>query len=70
MKAAGTVLLNGIVFSDDMIPFKEKPNTQKDVEALLHPIVRQWFFSTFKEFSRAELVVGTGVIPVLLSIVL
>jgi len=38
-----------------MITFKEKPNTQAQVEELLHPIVKQWFFSRFKEFSLPQL---------------
>ncbi|MDP3727923.1 MAG: ATP-dependent helicase [bacterium] len=38
-----------------MITFKEKADTKKDVEGLLHPIVKQWFFSRFQEFSLPQL---------------
>ncbi|HLC22240.1 MAG TPA: ATP-dependent helicase [Candidatus Nanoarchaeia archaeon] len=38
-----------------MISHKEKPNTRKEIEALLHPLVKQWFFSRFKEFSLPQL---------------
>ncbi len=38
-----------------MIQFKEKADSKKDVEGLLHPIVKQWFFSRFEEFSNPQL---------------
>ena len=38
-----------------MITFKEKADSKKDVEGLLHPIVKQWFFSRFQEFSSPQL---------------
>ncbi|MBI1972985.1 ATP-dependent helicase [Candidatus Woesearchaeota archaeon] len=38
-----------------MISFLEKPHTKEAVERLLHPLVRQWFFSKFKEFSLPQL---------------
>ena len=38
-----------------MIHTKEKADSQKDVERLLHPIVKQWFFSRFQEFSLPQL---------------
>ena len=38
-----------------MITFKEKTDSTKDVEGLLHPIVKQWFFSRFQEFSLPQL---------------
>ncbi|MDP3919038.1 MAG: DEAD/DEAH box helicase, partial [Nanoarchaeota archaeon] len=37
-----------------MISYKTKPNKCKDVEELLHPIVRKWFYSKFKEFSLPQ----------------
>ncbi len=36
------------------ITFKEKPDSAKDVEKLLHPLVKKWFFSRFKEFSLPQ----------------
>src|SRR3989339_662981 len=38
-----------------MITFKEKADNKKDVEELLHPIVKKWFFSRFQEFSSPQL---------------
>ncbi|MBI5798018.1 DEAD/DEAH box helicase, partial [Candidatus Woesearchaeota archaeon] len=38
-----------------MITPKEKADSQKTVEAILHPAVKQWFFSKFKEFSLPQL---------------
>lgn len=38
-----------------MISRKEQPNTRKEIEALLHPIIKQWFFSRFNEFSLPQL---------------
>ena len=37
-----------------MTEFKEKPNTEKEIENILHPLVKKWFFSKFKEFSLPQ----------------
>lgn len=38
-----------------MIHKKEKPYTQQEVENILNPTVKTWFFSRFKEFSLPQL---------------
>ncbi|MFH1641486.1 MAG: ATP-dependent helicase [Nanoarchaeota archaeon] len=38
-----------------MIKFMEKPYSQKEVENILNPTVKKWFFSRFKEFSLPQL---------------
>src|SRR3989338_9134520 len=38
-----------------MIEFIEDPRKKEDVEKILHPFVREWFFSKFKEFSLPQL---------------
>ena len=38
-----------------MIRNKLKPDEEKDLKELLHPIVKKWFFSKFKEFSLPQL---------------
>ncbi|MFA5141666.1 MAG: ATP-dependent helicase [Candidatus Woesearchaeota archaeon] len=38
-----------------MITFKEKPNTSAEIEKVLNPLVKKWFFSKFKEFSLPQL---------------
>ena len=38
-----------------MIQHKLKPDKEKDLKELLHPIVKKWFFSRFKEFSLPQL---------------
>lgn len=52
MPAAFNISARG---SYPMITFKEQPNTRKEIEALLHPIIKQWFFSKFQEFSLPQL---------------
>src|SRR3989338_9217980 len=37
------------------IKFIENPYKEKDVEGILHPFVREWFFFKFKEFSLPQL---------------
>ncbi len=37
-----------------MITTKRQPDTQAQLEQILHPLVRQWFFSRFKEFSLPQ----------------
>ena len=32
-----------------------EPNEGNEIEAMLEPIVREWFFSRFKEFSKTQL---------------
>ncbi len=38
-----------------MIEFKTSPNTQEELSGILNPLVKQWFFSRFKEFSLPQL---------------
>jgi ATP-dependent Lhr-like helicase len=38
-----------------MVREKEKPNTKEELLNILHPIVKQWFFSKFNEFSLPQL---------------
>ncbi|MEK6837570.1 MAG: DEAD/DEAH box helicase, partial [Nanoarchaeota archaeon] len=39
----------------DAIVRKETPDTAEEILNILHPIVKQWFFSQFKEFSLPQL---------------
>jgi len=43
------------------ITIVEKPYTKKQVETILHPLVKKWFYQRFKEFSIPQL---HGVIPI------
>ena len=38
-----------------MITYLEKPQSKETVQKLLHPLVNQWFFSKFKDFSLPQL---------------
>ena len=38
-----------------MITLKETPNKKQEIEKILHPFVKKWFFSKFKEFSLPQL---------------
>ena len=38
----------------ELIRFKEKPDDAAKVEGLLHPVVKQWFFSRFPSFSLPQ----------------
>jgi len=38
-----------------MIKIIKEPHTAREVETILHPFVREWFFSKFKEFSLPQL---------------
>ncbi|MBN2454590.1 ATP-dependent helicase [Candidatus Woesearchaeota archaeon] len=38
-----------------MITLKEKPNTEKELVQILHPIVKAWFFGKFESFSLPQL---------------
>jgi len=40
---------------------KAKKESRKKIEKKLHPLVKEWFFSKFKEFSEPQLY---GVIPI------
>src|SRR3989344_2487933 len=40
-----------------MIQLLEQPYTPVQLKAILHPLVNQWFFSKFKEFSEPQLYV-------------
>jgi len=37
-----------------MITFKEKPDKREDILKILHPVVKEWFFSKFKDFSLPQ----------------
>ncbi len=38
-----------------------KPNTAEEIKQILHPLIKKWFFSQFKEFSLPQLY---GVLPI------
>ncbi|MDP7115587.1 MAG: DEAD/DEAH box helicase, partial [Candidatus Woesearchaeota archaeon] len=38
-----------------MITNKKTPNKAKDIENILHPLVKKWFFGRFKSFSLPQL---------------
>ncbi len=38
-----------------MIEYKTTPNKEEDLKELLHPVVKNWFFSKFEEFSLPQL---------------
>lgn len=38
-----------------MVTIKEKPNTEEQLNRILHPIVKKWFFGKFKSFSLPQL---------------
>ncbi len=38
-----------------MINFKKSPNEPEEIENILHPLVKKWFFSRFKSFSLPQL---------------
>lgn len=40
---------------EERITFKQKPDDPITVKNILHPIVKEWFFSRFKEFSLPQL---------------
>ena len=37
------------------ITFKRKPNTKEEVDKILNPVVKKWFYSRFKEYSLPQL---------------
>ncbi|MEM4756136.1 MAG: ATP-dependent helicase [Candidatus Woesearchaeota archaeon] len=37
-----------------MIQYKTKPDDEQAIHSILHPLVKQWFFSRFKEFSLPQ----------------
>ncbi len=41
--------------TEELISFKEKPNTKEELNELLNPTIKKWFFSKFKEFSLPQL---------------
>jgi len=45
----------------EKIKFIETPNKPEEIEHILNPLVRKWFFSRFKEFSLPQLF---GVLPI------
>lgn len=38
-----------------MVTYKHEPDREEDLKELLHPIVKKWFFTKFKEFSLPQL---------------
>ena len=38
-----------------MIEFKKKPNKKQEIDNLLHPIVKNWFYNKFKSYSLPQL---------------
>ncbi len=38
-----------------MINYKKKPDTEKKIKKILHPVVAKWFFRKFKNFSLPQL---------------
>ncbi|MFH1637218.1 MAG: ATP-dependent helicase [Candidatus Woesearchaeota archaeon] len=38
-----------------MIEKKEKPNSAAEIERILNPLVKEWFYSRFKSFSKPQL---------------
>ena len=38
-----------------MLEYKTKPDKESDLNELLHPVIKQWFFSRFKSFSLPQL---------------
>ncbi len=38
-----------------MLNYKNKPNTAEQINKILHPVVKKWFYSKFKEFSLPQL---------------
>ncbi len=44
-----------------MIEYLKEPYNEREIKAILHPIVKEWFFKSFKEFSLPQLY---GVIPI------
>ncbi|PIN75016.1 ATP-dependent helicase [Candidatus Woesearchaeota archaeon CG10_big_fil_rev_8_21_14_0_10_37_12] len=41
--------------SDELISWKEKPNTKTEVENLLNPTIKKWFLTRFPNFSLPQL---------------
>lgn len=37
-----------------MVEFKEKENSKKQIDKILHPYVREWFYSKFEEYSLPQ----------------
>ena len=37
-----------------MIEFKKTPNKPEELENVLNPVIKKWFFSRFKEFSLPQ----------------
>ena len=37
-----------------MIKQKEKPNSKESIDKILHPYVKKWFYSKFKEYSLPQ----------------
>jgi hypothetical protein len=38
-----------------LITYKKKPNNTKELDQILHPLVKKWFYSRFKTFSLNSL---------------
>ena len=37
-----------------LITYKKKPNNAKEIDHILHPLVKKWFYSRFKSFSLPQ----------------
>ena len=40
--------------SGSKIQYKEKPDAPGKINKILHPLVKRWFFSHFKEYSKTQ----------------
>jgi ATP-dependent helicase Lhr and Lhr-like helicase len=50
-----TKYINVFLILKKMISFKDKPDKKNDIINIMHPYVKQWFFSKFKDFSLPQL---------------
>ncbi len=39
----------------EQITYKDRPNSTEELEKVLHPLVKKWFYQTFREFSLPQL---------------
>jgi len=40
---------------DTMVELKKKPDTKEQIDRILHPLVKRWFYTKFKEYSLPQL---------------
>jgi len=43
-----------IIFNMEKIKHKRKENSSEEIERILNPIVKKWFYSKFKSFSLPQ----------------